>query len=166
MIAPGLVELLFLSLGKFHWHQFLSVLVHPAQGALHVFPGEEKQNQKTHEGLPLNAAGRMLPVLHRLPLRARLCSPRPPAAEPRTPGMLRRPRRFPACPRGGGPAARSSPHRLQVPGVCVVLPRGGRRGRPGAQRRLDWRRQFLSDRDEGEPAGSGSAISSGLSALR
>lgn len=41
-IAPGLVELLFLSLGKFHRHQCLSALARPAQGGLHVFPGEAK----------------------------------------------------------------------------------------------------------------------------
>lgn len=40
LIALGLVELLFLFCGKFHWHQFLSVLAHPAPGGLHVFPGE------------------------------------------------------------------------------------------------------------------------------
>lgn len=45
-VCPSLVELLFLSLGKFHRHQLLPALAHPAQRGLCVFPGEEKEKSR------------------------------------------------------------------------------------------------------------------------
>lgn len=44
--CPSLVELLFLSLGKFHRHQLLPALAHPAQRGLRVFPGQEKEKSR------------------------------------------------------------------------------------------------------------------------
>lgn len=56
-LARLLVALLFLSLGKFRRHQFLSALAHPAQGRPHVFPAEA---QNPAHVWPLRAAGRAL----------------------------------------------------------------------------------------------------------
>lgn len=101
LTGRGLVELLLLSLGKFHRHQLLSALARPAQGALPVFP---RESQRPHR-LASNTAGR---ALSRLLLRAH----RTPAGRT-APGV---PRRATGAPPGcSGHRGASQPHRAGAP---------------------------------------------------
>lgn len=131
LLVQRLVELLFLSLVKFHGHQFLSALAHPAQGRPHGFPA--KAQNPAHVGRW--GSGRALSLRHTPTSEGRAGGPAgrqsPPRRDtqrPGCPGMLRDAPgcsggcgRFPACPRGGGPAARSVPS-ARAPPVPVPAP--------------------------------------------
>lgn len=145
MLAPHLVELFFLSLGKFHRHQLLSALAHPAQGRPHVSPAEaqnpagvghclqpaERSPCGTHippEGGDGGPAGRQSATRRALPAPG-------PRDAPGSPGMLRRLPALPRLPARGRP--RRTLRRLRL--------------------RLGWM-PFSKRRERDSPRASGSTV--------
>lgn len=129
MLVQRLVELLFLSLVKFHGHQFLSALAHPAQGRPHGFPAQAQnpahvgrwgsgralslRHTPASEGRAGGPAGRQSP-----PRRdtQRPGCPAMPRDAPGCPGMLRRLRALPRLPARGRPRRTLRPERPRTAG--------------------------------------------------
>lgn len=121
-VCPSLVELLFLSLGKFHRHQLLPALAHPAQRGLCVFPGEEKEKSRQITNFHLVQGAERSPTASGSAVGQDSNPPKPTKPHNKTPQQPR-----PPGP-GSGPPAR------QAALPPSLRPRGSAAGRPGQER--------------------------------
>lgn len=120
--CPSLVELLFLSLGKFHWHQLLPALAHPAQRGLRVFPGEEKEKSRQITNFHLVQGAERLPTASGSAVAQDSSPPKPTKPHNKTPQQ----------PRPPGPGSRPPARQAALP--PSLRPRGAAAGRPGQER--------------------------------
>lgn len=156
LLVQRLVELLFLSLVKFHGHQFLSALAHPAQGRPHGFPAEAQN--PAHVGRW--GSGRALSLRHTPASEGRAGGPAgrqsPPRRDTQRPGCPGMPRDAPGCsgmPRDAPAAAGASP-----PARAGAAPPHAPSRAPAHRRSRSWLRHggrdaFVWKEGKGQPQG-------------